>query len=514
MFKYLKYDLKAGLVVFLVALPLCLGIAMAQGVPLFSGILSGIVGGIVVASISGSRLSVSGPAAGLTSIVIASIAQLGSYEAFLLALCLAGVFQVILGIAKAGVVGYYFPTAVIKGMLSAIGIILILKQVPHFVGYDSDAEGDEEFFQNDGENSFSEIIHMFTHVSYGSIIIGIVSIAILIFWQSRYIKKNKLLKKIPAPLVVVLTATGIDFFFSYCMPQFEVKSEHLVILPSFGNFEGFLDSFTHPDFSAINNKEIYKVAFIICAVASLETLLSLEAADKLDPNNQISPTNRELIAQGFGNLCCGLIGGLPVTSVIVRTSVNINAGARTQLSAITHGVLFIGAIFIVPGLIQMIPLSALAAILIVTGYNLSKPALYKNIYKQGLDQFLPFVITIIVMLLTDLLIGVTFGIFVAIFFILKQNYKMPFKLIQEEIDGQMNVFMKLSQNITFINKGKFINVFKQIPPNSIVHIDGGRATFIDKDVLEVISTFKQSAHIHKTKVYLEEIPEVEIFSNH
>lgn len=514
MLKYLKYDLKSGLVVFLVALPLCLGIALAQGVPLFSGIISGIIGGIVVSAISGSKLSVSGPAAGLTSIVLSSVSSLGSYEAFLLAVCLAGIFQIILGIVKAGIIGYYFPTAVIKGMLSAIGIILILKQIPHLIGYDKDAEGDESFFQIDGENSFSEINHMLGYISYGSIIIGVISILILLAWQTKFIKHNKILNKIPSALLVVVVAIITDWLFNNFIPAIVVKDEHLVMLPAFGSFHGFLDSFIHPDFSAINNQKVYEVALVICAVASLETLLSLEAVDKLDPNNGISPTNRELIAQGVGNLCCGLIGGIPITSVIVRSSVNVNSGGRSQLSAIIHGVLFLVAIFIIPGILQMIPLSALAAILIVTGFNLTKPALFKNMFKQGLDQFLPFIVTITIMLLTDLLKGVTVGIFVAIIFILKQNYKMPFKMIQEVIDGKLNVFMKLSQNITFINKGKFIEVFKNIPPNSIVHIDGGRATFIDKDVLEIISSFKQAGQVHKIHVYLEEIEEVEVFSNH
>jgi MFS superfamily sulfate permease-like transporter len=512
--KFLFSDLKAGLVVFLVALPLCLGIALAQGVPMISGIIAGVVGGIVVASISGSKLSVSGPAAGLTSIVITSIAQLGSFDAFLLAVCFAGIFQIILGILKAGIIGYYFPTAVIKGMLSAIGIILILKQIPHFFGYDKDVEGDETFIQTDGENTFSEFSHMIDFVSFGSLIIGIVSIIILIFWQTKFIKQNKILKQIPSALLVVIVAILIDLIFNKLVPGFEVKNEHLVILPSFDSFQNFIGSFAHPDFSAIKNQKVYEVAFVICAVASLETLLSLEAVDKLDPNHGISPTNRELVAQGFGNLVCGLIGGIPITSVIVRSSVNVDSGGKTQLSSIVHGLLFFVAIFILPNFLQMIPLSALAAILIVTGYNLSKPMLYKNIFKQGIDQFLPFIITIVVMLFTDLLKGVTVGIFVAIIFILKQNYKMPFKLIKDEIDGKLHFFIKLSQNVTFINKGKFVELFKSIPPNSVLFIDGGRATFIDKDVLEMISIYKKASKIHNIEVNLEEIPEVEILTNH
>lgn len=514
MFSNFKNDIKAGVVVFLVALPLCLGIALAQNAPLFSGIIAGVIGGIVVATISGSKLSVSGPAAGLTSIVIASVTQLGSFENFLLAVSLAGLFQIVLGIARAGIIGYYFPSAVIKGMLSAIGIILILKQVPHLIGYDKDAEGDESFIQSDGQNSFSEFSNMLQYVNFGSIIIGLVSIGILLLWQSNAIKKNKILSQIPSALLVVIMAILIDLLFNQFIPSLEVKAEHLVRLPEFNGFDSFITSFKHPNFNAILNPDIYKVALTIAAVASLETLLSLEAIDKLDPDNQISPTNRELVAQGIGNLLSGLIGGLPITSVIVRSSANVNSGGKTQLASIIHGLLFIFAIFIIPGVLQLIPLSALAAILILTGFNLCKPALYKLMYKQGWDQFLPFIITVIIMLFTDLLKGVTVGIVVSIIFILRHNYRAPFKIVQEILDGRLHVFIKLSQNVTFINKGRFIELFKSIPPGSYISIDGGRATFIDKDVLEIISVYKQSAHIHKTTVILEEIEEVEVLSNH
>lgn len=513
-FKNLFPDLKAGLVVFLVALPLCLGIALAQNVPLFSGIIAGIVGGIVVASISGSKLSVSGPAAGLTSIVIASLIQLGSFENFLLALCIAGLIQILLGIVKAGIVGYYFPTAVIKGMLAAIGIILILKQIPHFFGYDMDSEGDETFKQTDGQNSFTELANMLDNISTGSMIIGLMSILILFLWQSKAFKTNKITKHIPSALLVVVLSIILNMILGTLQSSYEVKGNHLVVLPEFHTLSDVFNSFVHPNFAAIGDIKIYEVAFVIAIVASLETLLSVEAVDKLDPDNQITPTNRELIAQGAGNLVSGLIGGIPITSVIVRSSVNVSAGGKTQLSSIFHGLLFFVAIFLIPGILQLIPLSALAAILIVTGLNLSKPFLYKMMYKQGWDQFLPFIVTIVVMLFTDLLKGVSVGICVAVIFILKQNYKSPFKLIQDEINGQMSFFIKLSQNVTFINKGKFIHLFQSIPNNSELYIDGGRSVFIDKDVLEIISAFKQSAHLKNIKVYLEEVPEVEVLSHH
>ncbi len=510
----LKYDLKAGLVVFLVALPLCLGIALAQNAPLFSGIISGIIGGIVVASVSGSKLSVSGPAAGLTSIVLVSVVSLGSYEAFLLSVCIAGLLQIIMGIARAGIIGYYFPSSVIKGMLSAIGIILIMKQIPHLLGDDKDPEGDEAFFQVDKENTFSEILQMFDAPHFGSVIIAAASIFILIFWQSKTVTKNKILSKIPSALLVVVVAILLDLMFHTFSLSLEVKDEHLVKIPVFTSLDNFFNSLIHPDFSAWQNPKIYEVAFTIAAVASLETLLSLEAIDKLDPDNNISPTNRELIAQGVGNLCAGMIGGLPITSVIVRSSANVSSGAKTQLSSIFHGILFMVAIFLLPNLLQLIPLSCLAAILIVTGYKLARPSLIKNIYKQGIDQFLPFIVTVIVMLLSDLLKGVAVGIIIAIFFILKQNYKSPFKLIREEIEGKLHIYLKLAQNVTFINKGKFIEVFKSIPAGAVVFIDGGRTTFIDKDVLELISAFKQASKNHHIEVNLEEIQEVQVLSNH
>jgi MFS superfamily sulfate permease-like transporter len=510
----LRYDLKAGLVVFLVALPLCLGIALAQNAPLFSGIISGIIGGLVVASVSGSKLSVSGPAAGLTSIVLTSVATLGSFEAFLLSVFIAGLIQILLGILRAGIIGYYFPSAVIKGMLSAIGIILILKQIPHLLGDDKDPEGDEAFFQVDDANTFSEFLRLFDAPHIGSILIGVISIGILILWNQKFITRNKIMKTIPGPLIVVVVAVILDLIFSMISADLQIKPENLVRLPVFNNIGDLFDSLSHPDFSAWQNPKIYEVAAIIAAVASLETLLSLEAVDKLDPDNQISPTNRELVAQGIGNSISGLIGGLPITAVIVRSSANVSAGGKTQASSIFHGILFLIALFILPNVLQMIPLSALAAVLIMTGYKLARPGLFANMYKQGLDQFLPFVLTILVMLFSDLLKGVAVGIVVSVFFILKQNYKSPFKMISEEIDGKTSIFMKLSQNVTFINKGKFIEVFKSIPPGSEVHIDGGRCSFIDKDVLELISAYKQSAHIHRIKVKLEEVEEVKILSNH
>ncbi|HQQ95387.1 MAG TPA: SulP family inorganic anion transporter [Bacteroidia bacterium] len=507
-------DLKAGLVVFLVALPLCLGIALAQNVPLFSGLIAGIVGGIVVAAISGSRLSVSGPAAGLTSVVLSSLLSLGSFENFLLALCVAGIIQILLGLLKAGVVGYFIPSAVIKGMLAAIGLILIIKQVPHLFGYDQDVEGDEDFLQTDGKNSFTELADMFHQISPGSALIGIFCLLLMFVWQSRYFRRFKRIQAIPAALVVALSGTILSLCFSFAGNGLEIKPEHLVNLPEFHSLDDLLHVFILPNFGAIKDPKIYQVGLVIAVVASLETLLSIEAVDKLDPDNRISPTNRELFAQGAGNLVCGLIGGIPITSVIVRSSVNVSAGGKTQISSIVHGLLFLIAIFLIPGWLEMIPLSALAAILIATGVNLSKPALFRNTFKQGWDQFLPFMLTIVVMLFTDLLMGVGAGIVLAVVFILRQQHKAPFKLIRDEINGQVNVFMKLTQNVTFINKGKFIDVFRDVPENAVVYIDGGRSVFIDKDVLEVITAFKNFAHVKNITVHLEQIPEVDVYETH
>ncbi|MBK9283913.1 MAG: SulP family inorganic anion transporter [Sphingobacteriaceae bacterium] len=512
--KNIAADLKAGLVVFLVALPLCLGIALAQGVPLFSGIISGIVGGVIVGIISGSRLSVSGPAAGLTSIIIASIATLGSLELFLVSVCLAGLMQVILGISRAGFIGYYFPSAVIKGMLAAIGIILILKQIPHFFGYDVEAEGDEAFTAGSDSHIFEEFTKLSDNIGTGSTVIGIISLVILIIWKSKWIQNNPILKHLPAALVAVVISVLMDLFFSLYMQQYEVKDEHLVVLPQIESLSGLYGTLTFPDWTALNNPKVYEIAFVIALIASLESLLSLEAVDKLDPENSISPPNRELIAQGIGNIVCGLIGGIPVTSVIVRSSVNLTSGAKSKLSAIVHGLFFLVAILFLPKILGMIPLSSLAAVLIYVGFNLTKPSMYINIFKQGYDQFLPFIITIVVMLSTDLLKGVITGIFISVIFILRQNYRSPFKMIKDTIDGRVHVFIKLSQNVTFINKGKFIDTFKNIPPGAYVNIDGGRATFVDKDVLELISSFKQSAHIHGIDVVLEEIEEVKVISHH
>ena len=394
-FKYLKNDLPAGLVVFLVALPLCLGIALASGAPLFSGIIAGIVGGTVVAFTSGSPLSVSGPAAGLTVIVLNAITQLGGYEVFLLAVVLAGLIQIILGFLKAGIIGYYFPSSVIKGMLAAIGIILILKQIPHAIGYDKDNEGDFNFIQADGENTFSEILNAVNHVHPGAVIIAAISLFILIMWEQPFLKKYAFFKIVPGALLVVILGILINEWFRMSNSPFYLSGEKLVQLPVANSASEFIGQFTLPDFSGFSNYHVYVVAITIAIIASLESLLSVEAADKLDPYKRNTPTNQELKAQGLGNFVSGFIGGLPLTAVIVRSSANVNAGAKTKLSAIIHGLFLLISVIGLATVLNKIPLACLAALLLVVGYKLAKISLFTSMLRLGWSQFLPFIITVV-----------------------------------------------------------------------------------------------------------------------
>jgi MFS superfamily sulfate permease-like transporter len=505
-FRYWKNDLPAGLVVFLVALPLCLGIAFASGAPLFSGVIAGIVGGLVVASFSGSALSVSGPAAGLTVIVLNAIKDLGTYENFLLAVVLAGVIQLTLGFLKAGIIGHYFPSSVIKGMLAAIGLTLIFKQIPHALGYDKDSEGDFYFFQVDGENTFSEIINSMNHLSLGAIIISVISLVILILWDQPFLKRYAFFKNIPGALIVVALGVLINYLFGIYRPEWMLKEEHLVKLPVADSASDFFSQFTFPDFTAFFNPKVYFVAFTIAIIASLESLLSVEATDKLDPEKRNTPTNRELRAQGIGNVVSGLIGGLPVTAVIVRSSANINSGGKTKLSAIIHGVfLFISVIFL-GGILNQIPFACLAAVLLVVGYKLAKVSLFKSMLKLGWDQFLPFIITIVSILLTDLLKGICVGMVVSIFFILRNNYKRPYFFMKSEHQGGEIITIELAEDVTFINKGSITLTLYHIPENSRVIIDGHKSKNIDLDVLEIIHTFNETAHLKNIEVQLVKIP--------
>ncbi|CAN5844784.1 SulP family inorganic anion transporter [soil metagenome] len=485
----LKYDLTAGLVVFLVALPLCLGIAMASGAPLFAGIITGIVGGIVVGLLSGAPLGVSGPAAGLTVIVLTAIETLGAYEAFLVAVVLAGFLQIVAGYAKAGIIGYYFPNSVIKGMLAGIGLILILKQIPHAFGYDADFEGDMSFYQPDGENTFSEVFRSINYISLGATIISLLSLAILIFWERPFLKKFGFFRLVPGALVVVVLGIVLNTIFQAYFPALALAGNHLVSLPVPESIPDFLSKFTLPDFSHLTNPDVYTVAFTLAIVASLETLLSVEAVDKLDPYKRVTPTNRELRAQGVGNMIAGLIGGLPLTQVIVRSTANVSSGGKTKKSAIIHGFFLLISVVAVPRLLNQIPLASLAAVLLMIGYKLAKVSLFQGMYRLGWAQFLPFVVTIVAILLTDLLRGIAFGMVVAFFYILKNNYKTSYFFRQEKSPHGEKTVLELSENTTFLNKGNILSTLNKLPENSYVVVDGTRAVDIDPDVVEILHDF-------------------------
>lgn len=489
-------DIPAAVVVFLVALPLCLGIALGSGAPLFSGIIGGIVGGIVIGSLSGSQLSVSGPAAGLTTIVIAAITKLQVYEAFLLAVVIGGVFQLILGFLRAGILGDYIPSSVIKGMLAAIGVILILKQFPHLVGYDKDYQGDETFTQGDGENTFSGFLSALNHLIPVAIPIGIIAILIQLLWDKVLLKKGRIFKLIPAPLIVVLMGVGINEVLKAAYPELAIKQSHLVNIPVAASASQFVSFFTFPDFSFLTNFAVWTSAFTIAIVASLETLLNVEASDELDPYKRVTPTNRELKAQGIGNIVSGMLGGLPLTSVIVRTSANVNSGGRTKMSTILHGLLLLLSVAFIPSLLNKIPLCALAGILIYTGYKLAKPSIFKALLKKGWDQFLPFVITIAAILLTDLLVGILIGCCVGLFFVMRSNFQSAVFVVNDD----NKYLFRLRKDVSFLNKPIVKRKLEKVPADSYVMIDCSRADFIDKDVLEVIDDFTKHASLKNIKV--------------
>lgn len=486
LFQHWRKDLPAGLVVFLVAMPLCLGIALASGAPLFSGIIAGVVGGVVVTSFSNSALGVSGPAAGLVAIVIAALANLG-FEAFLLAVVIAGIFQILLGLVRAGIIAYYFPASVIKGMLAGIGLIIILKQIPHALGYDKDYEGDLNFFQPDGETTFSAIQSAWELITPGSLVISLVAMGILILWEMRFIKRIPVFQIIQGPLVAVIAGVVMQKLFHGSSLQ--VEGEHLVQLPVSTSANAFFAQFSTPDFSAITNLKVWITAGTLALVASLETLLCVEATDKLDPHRRITSTNRELRAQGIGNMVCGLIGGLPVTQVIVRSSANIQSGAETRLSALFHGILLLLSVMLIPGILNTIPYASLAAILILVGYKLAKPSLFIQQFRHGWSAFIPFLVTIVVILLTDLLIGIGVGMAVAIFFILLRHYRTPFFVVKDEVEGRQRITIALVEDVSFLHKAGLAMALRELPEHAIARIDGRSARRIDDDVIDVLEDF-------------------------
>lgn len=493
LFSYWKQDLPASIVVFFVALPLCLGIALASGAPLFAGLIAGIVGGVLVGSLSGSSVGVSGPAAGLAAIVLTAISALGGYENFLLAVVLGGVIQVIFGVLKAGIIGYYFPSSVIKGMLTGIGIIIILKQIPHFFGYDRDPEGDFAFFQLDGNNTFSELAVMVDFISPGATLIAVIGLGILLLWDNVLKGKGKFFTLVQGPLVAV--GAGICYYlFTKDHATLAISAEHLVAVPVPTDFNSFLGQFSLPNFGAITNPAIWITAFTIALVASLETLLCVEATDKLDPEKRVTPTNRELLAQGAGNIVSGMIGGLPVTQVIVRSSANIQSGGKSKFSAIFHGILLLISVVLIPGLLNMIPLSVLAAILLIVGFKLAKPAMFKAMYNLGWKQFVPYIVTIVGIVFTDLLIGIGLGLAVGIVIVLIKSYQNShFLHIEDKSDGVRRIKMTLAEEVTFINKGAILKELDNLPENTHLDLDMVNTRFLDYDIIEILEDFAEKA---------------------
>lgn len=488
LFANFKNDLSAGIVVFLVAVPLCLGIALASGAPFFSGMIAGIIGGILIGFLSNSHLSVSGPAAGLAAIVLASINQLGAFETFLLAVLIAGLVQLLLGFLKAGAIANYIPSSVIKGMLTAIGIIIILKQIPHAFGYDKNAEGDLKFLQIDGENTFSGLVNSIGKIDLGATLICLISLAILILWEKPFFKKK--LKLLPGGLVAVCVAVVLNEILLTTGSSLAIQNGHLVKVPVAASFNEFLGFFTMPDFSQWNNPQVYLVALTLAAVASIETLLCIEAVDKLDPEKRSTSPNRELIAQGIGNMTSGLVGGLPITSVIVRSSANVNAQARSKMSTIVHGLLLLVCVSLIPTVLNKIPLASLAAILLMTGYKLCNPALFRKMFGYGKYQWVPFVVTVIAIVFTDLLTGVGIGLGVSILALLYGNYKNSYFFHKEKYKEGETILIHLSEEVSFLNKASIKLTLEHLPPNSTVILDAYDAQYIDHDVLELIRDFK------------------------
>ncbi len=497
---HFKHDIPAGLVVFLVALPLCLGIALASGAPLFSGLIAGLIGGLVVSWASGSQLSVSGPAAGLTVIVFTAIEQLGSFAGFLVSVVLAGLIQLLLGYLRAGVIGAFFPSAVIKGMLVAIGLILIIKQLPHAVGYHKGFEGDESYMNETAAMSFQEFINSFGAFTYGSVIISVIGLLILLFWETRWLNQYSLVKLIPGPLAVVIWGIAYNLMSQQWAQSLRVHDADIVSLPATETTSDFINLFTLPDFSFLANPQIYSIAITLAIIASLETLLSLEAVDKLDPLKRTAPTNRELKAQGLGNMLSGLIGGLPITAVIVRSSANINAGGHTKVSSFVHGLFLLLSIVFFTQVMNLIPLACLAAILLQTGYKLAKPQQFFDLYRQGWNQFLPFVATVLFILITDLLQGIVIGIGFGLIFVMISNYHESILLDREE-----DLYtLILNKDVSFLNKALLRRLLNSVDANSTLFVDAAKAKFIDHDILETLENFLKTAPDDNIKVILDD----------
>lgn len=500
--KNLRNDLPASIVVLFVAVPLCMGIALASGAPLISGLIAGMIGGAIVGTISGSPLGVSGPAAGLAVIVLAAIGELG-FEAFLLAVVLSGGIQILLGIARAGVLGYFFPSAVIRGMLAGIGLIIFLKQIPHAVGYDKDPEGELQFIQPDGETTFSELSRMMDALEPSAILVAAIGLAILIVWEKVLSKKGRIFQLIQGPLVAVSFGVVYQLVTARWLPEYALGRTHLVTVPVIDGLASLKDLVQTPDWSRVGDPAVWLSGVTIAIVGSLETLLCVEATDKLDPHKRVTPTNRELFAQGTGNVLSGLIGGLPITQVIVRSSANIQSGAQTKLSAILHGVLLFVFVVTLPEVLNLVPLAVLASVLLVVGYKLAKPALFREMYGYGWQQFVPFLITILGILFTDLLQGILLGMSASILIILRRNYLNSHFLHRQEDAERHTVRLRLSEEVTFLNKGAIRRELQRIPDDSHVTIDMQDCFTIDHDVLEIIEDFRATAHERGIDVTIE-----------
>ena len=490
-FKYIREDFLAGISVFLVTIPLCLGIALASGAPLFAGVLSGIIGGLFLGYWSGSEMSVSGPAAGLTVIVLQAIQSLG-YTSFLVAVILAGVIQFFLGHIKAGRLSGFFPNSTIRGMMVAIGLVIILKQIPHALGWDVDYEGEFEFRQSvDGENTLTEIFEAVRHLNPGALAISGSCILFMILWDKLTVRYNGFFKLFPSALAVVLLGVGLNELFSIAKPEWYLGNspQHMVSFPSFENWDGIMNAFKFPDFNALTNSGVYIAAITIALVGTLESLISLEATDRIDPARRYSSPNQELRAQGIGNIICGLLGALPITAVVVRTSTNVFSGARTRLASMFHGLFLLISLFTASSLLRFIPLACLAALLIVVGFRLANFKIFKKIYREGLDQFIPFIITVLTIIFTDLLIGIAVGLAVGINYVLYFNFKSAIKAVR---DGK-NVLVVFSKDVSFLNKPHLKQILVEVKPGDSVLFDGARAQFIDKDIFTTLQEFKDDA---------------------
>ncbi|PVY42160.1 SulP family inorganic anion transporter [Pontibacter virosus] len=486
---HVKTDLPAGLVVFLIALPLCLGISLASGAPLFSGIIAGIVGGIVVGFLSGSKINVSGPAASVALIVFTAIQTLGSFQAVLAATIIAGVFQIILGYLRAGTIAYFFPNSMIKGILASIGLILIINQIPHAFGY----AGKELFGSMEDGFSTNLFVGILDQISLGATIITLVSLVIIFSWDQPALKRYTFFRFVPSALIAVIVSVILNQIFVAYFPNLALSGNRLVQLPVADDLGKFFSFFTFPDFSHITNPELYTIALSIAFIASLESLLSTEAGDKLDPYKRKSSTNRELKAQGIGNIVSGFIGGLPVTAVIVRTSANVTSGGRTPLSTITHGTVMLICVMAIPLTLNMIPLASLSAVLFVVGYKLTSISLFRRMWKSGKRQFVPFFVTIVAVMLTDLITGIMIGGGVSVFMILRDNYRTPFFIDKQAHHEGERVELVLSEEVTFLNKASIMLTLDHVAPNSTVVIDASRSVNIDDDVLEILEEFKATA---------------------